>query len=186
MGASAIQHDLSSDDYLAGELVAERRHEYVNGQIYAMVGVSDRHEIIALNLAALLRQHLRGGPCQVFMGGVKLHLRRQGDERFYYPDLMVACDPTDRHSYYRERPTLLVEILSPGTERTDRGEKAEAYQRIPSLAEYWLLAQDQRRVEVYRRSDDWRGERLDGAGPVHLAAFDLGLELEQIYEGVEF
>jgi Uma2 family endonuclease len=177
----ATIHRVSVEEYLAGEQTAEVKHEYVNGEVYAMVGVSDRHEIIALNLASALRSFLKGGPCQVFFGGVKVRIRIASDERFYYPDIMVACDPSDRDPYYRDRPRVLMEVLSPSTERIDRTEKGEAYRQIDSLQEYLLVTQDQRRVEVQRRENGWGSVVYERTGRVRLACLDLTLDLDAIY-----
>jgi Uma2 family endonuclease len=177
----ALRHGVSVDEYLAGEEIADVKHEYVNGEVYAMVGVSDRHETIAGNLYMALRDALKGGPCQVFFGGVKVRLRLASDERFYYPDIMVACDPGDRHPYYRDRPLLLMEILSPSTERIDRTEKTQAYRQIESLREYLRVTQDERRLEVQRREDDWKPEVIEGSGKVRLVSLDLDLDLETLY-----
>jgi Uma2 family endonuclease len=177
----ALRHSISVEDYLAGERIAEVKHEYVAGAVYAMVGVSDRHETIAGNLYIALRNAMRGGPCQVFFGGVKVRIRIASDERFYYPDIMVACDPSDRDPYYRNRPLLLMEILSPSTERIDRAEKAEAYRRIDSLREYLLITQDQRRVEIQRRENEWMPEVIEASGKVRLVSLDLDLDLDILY-----
>jgi Uma2 family endonuclease len=149
-------HRVSAEDYLRGELHSEVRHEFIDGQIYAMVGASRRHGLIALNLASLLRPRLRGTPCQLFVADMKVRLRIAGEEVFYYPDLVLSCDPEDREDYFVSRPCLIIEVLSEATERIDRREKMLAYQTIPTFNEYLLVAQDLPRVEVYRRRNDWR------------------------------
>ena len=117
----------------------------------------------------------------MFFGGVKVHVRISTDERFYYPDIMVACDPSDRDPYYRNRPLLLMEILSPSTERIDRTEKLEAYRHIESLQEYLLVTQDRRRVEVQRRESGWRPEVIAASGNLRLTSLDLDLDLDDVY-----
>ena len=183
MSLAALHHSVSVEEYLAGEQIAEVKHEYVNGEVYAMVGVSDRHETIAGNLYIALRNALKGGACQVFFGGVKVRVRVASDDRFYYPDIMVACDPSDRDPYFRARPLLLMEIFSPSTERIDRTEKTEAYRQIDSLQEYLLVTQDQRRVEVQRRKNGWNAEVFESRGSVRLACLDLELDLDAVYAG---
>jgi Uma2 family endonuclease len=106
-----------------------------------------------------------------------------GQEIFYYPDLVLSCDPNDRATYFRERPCLIVEVLSEATERIDRREKLLAYQTIPSLREYLLVAQDQMRVETYRRGNDWRPEVIT-EGAVSLECIDVDIAIETIYEDV--
>jgi len=174
---------ISVDDYLAGELQSEVRHEYVAGQVYAMVGASDRHGLIAGNLFAALRPAARRNSCQLFISDMKVRLEIGKQDVFYYPDLLVSCDPGDRATYYRERPCLIVEVLSESTERLDRREKMLAYPAIPSLQEYVLVAQDVRRVEVYRRENDWAPE-VYTEGEVPLRCLEVEVPVESVYEDV--
>ena len=128
------------EDYLEGEQHTDIKHEYLGGQILAMGGASDRHGLIGLSLAALLHPHARSKACQLFMGDMKVRVDHDGDSYFYYPDLLLSCNPADKeHAYYRRHPCLLVEVLSPTTERIDTREKLLAYRLLPSLREYLLL-----------------------------------------------
>jgi Uma2 family endonuclease len=176
-------YSIGVEDYFQGELVSEIRHEYVGGQVYAMVGASDRHGLIALNFATALRPLTRGTSCQLFVADMKVRLTIATQEVFYYPDLVLSCDPNDRATYFRERPCLIVEVLSEATERIDRREKLLAYQTIPSLREYILVAQDQMRVETYRRGNDWRPEVIT-EGAVSVECLDVDIAIETIYEDV--
>jgi len=138
---------------------------------------------ITLNLAARLLAASRGGPCRVFSSDMKVAL----DPRlFYYPDVMVVCDPTDVEPYFKSRPCLLVEVLSPATEIIDRREKLYGYRRLPSLEAYVLVDQVERRVELYRRDEagDWRYEIVEGQGAVALPCVPLTMPLDEIYEGL--
>jgi len=174
---------ISVDDYLAGELQSEVRHEYVAGQVYAMVGASDRHGLILNALAFALTPSARERRCQLFTSDMKVRLEIGKQDVFYYPDLLVSCDPDDRATYYRERPCLIVEVLSESTERLDRREKMLAYPTIPSLQEYVLVAQHTRRVEVYRRESDWAPDvYIEGMAP--LRCLEAELPVESIYEDV--
>src|SRR5438445_4801884 len=112
------QHLLSVEDYLEGERVSEIRHEYVAGRVYAMAGASDDHNRISLNIVAELRERLRGKRCEPF--GSDMKLKMPGSEAFYYPDALVTCDPSDDAKYFREKPAVVFEVLSPETERTDQ------------------------------------------------------------------
>lgn len=147
---------LSEQDFLQGELSSEIRHEYVDGEVYAMAGAGEAHNLIAGNVFARLREFSRGGPCRVFISDMKLHVKTW--KAYYYPDVMVTCDPADSQSHFKERPILVVEVLSPGTESTDRREKMLAYRTLSSLREYVLIATDKRQVEIYRRDeqDEWQ------------------------------
>lgn len=102
MSQPAFSYYVSVEEYLAREHTAEIKHEYVDGGVYAMVGVSDRHEVVAGNLYIALCNALEGGPCQVFFSGLRVRIHTVSDNRFYHPDIMVACDPSDRDSCYRK------------------------------------------------------------------------------------
>jgi len=179
-------HFLSVEDYLAGEEQSELRHEYIDGQVYAMTGASVRHNLIASNLLVALRSQSRRSTCQVFMSDVKLRLAIAGKDIFYYPDLMVCCDPADRAAYYRSKPCLIVEILSDSTARVDRQEKLFAYIQIESLQAYLILSQEALYATLHRREDDWRGEIFtDPRSMLTLpCAGGLELPLAAAYEGI--
>ncbi|MGA7982732.1 MAG: Uma2 family endonuclease, partial [Chromatiaceae bacterium] len=121
--------------------------------------------------------------CQLFTSDMKVHLAIAGQEIFYYPDLVLSCDPNDRETYFRERPCLIVEVLSEATERIDRREKLLAYQTIPSLQEYLLVAQDKPRIEIYRHRNDWQPEIIT-EGAVSVECLDVDIPIEAIYEDV--
>jgi len=170
---------LSVDAYLEGEVESQVRHEYVDGEIYAMVGASDRHGLITLNLAGYLSQRLPDR-CQVFSSDMKVRLRAAEREIFYYPDVLVSCDPRDREPYYRQYPCLVIEVLSPHTARLDRFEKFMFYRQLDTLEEYLLVSQDYRQVEVFRRSEQWGGTRYT-KGDVPLQSVDLAVTIDDIY-----
>jgi Uma2 family endonuclease len=134
MGTTPAQHTvIDVDDYLAGERESEVRHEYVAGQVYPMVGASDRHALLVNALAFVLTPAAREARCQLFTSEMKVRLEIGKQDVFYYPDLLVSCVPDDRATSYREHPCLIVEVLSESTERLDRREKMLAYQTIASL-----------------------------------------------------
>jgi Uma2 family endonuclease len=175
---------LSEQDYLRGELSSEIRHEYVDGEVYAMAGAGEAHNLIALNIASKLREFVRGGPCRVFISDMKLHVKTW--KAYYYPDVMVTCDPADSQSYFKEQPSLVVEVLSPGTESTDRREKMLAYRTLSSLREYVLIAADKRQVEIYRRdeNDEWQLAVTNDGEFLSLESVACRLTLDEIYEDV--
>lgn len=174
---------ISPEDYLAGELLSEERHEYVAGVVHAMAGASDRHNYIAINLVAALHAHLKGKTCAPFGSDMKLRMEFGAGTVFYYPDLMVCCDPTDDAKYYRQRPVLIIEILSPETARVDQREKLLAYRTIPSLEVYVMVDQDRCRLILHRRSNDWQAEFLTAPDDI-LTVPGLGwsVPLRDIYE----
>lgn len=123
---------LSAKQYLQKEETSDIKHEYIDGQIYAMAGASDRQVTIAGNLFALLRSHVRGSGCRVYISDMKVRI--ESLNRFYYPDILVTCDERDRETpAYKQFPKLIVEVLSDSTEAFDRGDKFADYQQIESL-----------------------------------------------------
>ncbi len=176
---------MSAQEYLHGELTSEIRHEYVDGEVYAMAGAGEAHNLIALNIASKLRDFARGGPCRVFISDMKLHV--QTWKAYYYPDILVTCDPTDNQNHFKERPSLVVEVLSPGTESTDRREKMLAYRTLASLKEYVLIATDKRQVEIYRRDeyDEWQLAAVSPGEPMLLESVGANFTLDEIYEDVK-
>lgn len=174
---------LTVAEYLEGEEQSEVRHEYLAGEVFAMAGASDRHNIIAGNLFAALHGQLRGKKCQVFIADMKLRMQVRDEELFYYPDVMVACDPADNARLYRERPAALFEILSESTERVDRREKLWNYCEIPSLEFCALIEQDRMLVTLLRRQHGWRREEFRNPDDlVSLDSIGCSLTLAEIYE----
>ncbi|MGI8739907.1 MAG: Uma2 family endonuclease [Gammaproteobacteria bacterium] len=172
---------ITPQEYLDGEQYSDIRHEYVAGHVYAMVGASKAHNLIAGSFYTALHGHLRGNPCQVFASDVKARVA----EAFYYPDVMVACDPSDGHEYYCERPLIIIEVISPSTEARDALEKRIAYQSLESLQEYLLVAQDKMEVRIYRRANEaWELETCTETDQVRLTSVGLEIPIEQVYEDV--
>ncbi len=183
--ATVLPQIISPEEYLEGEKQTTIKHEYVNGRVYAMGGASDRHGLIAGNLFATIHSRLPDR-CEVFMSDMKLHTQEANDECFYYPDILVCCDPTDKHPYYREKPILIIEVLSHSTERIDRTEKRERYQRIPELQEYVLVAQDYPKVEIYRRHRAWQCEEYFIDDEFHLDSVDVTFQMSNVYRRVKY
>jgi Uma2 family endonuclease len=186
MEAAERAEMLSVEDYLAGEQQSAVRHEYVGGTVYAMAGASDEHIAICMNLAFALRTHLRGSPCRVQMSEGKARLRLANEDIFYYPDVMVACDPRDTDRYFKRYPKVLIEVLSESTEAIDRREKFLSYRQIETLEEYVLVSQDKMEVTVFRRESHWQPEVLRQPDQLlRMATLDFTLPLSAIYEGVK-
>ncbi len=141
--------------------------------------------MIAGNVFARLREFARGGPCRVFISDMKLHVKTW--KAYYYPYVMMTCDPDDSQSHFKERPSLVVEVLSPNTESTYRSEKMLAYRTLPSLREYVLIATDKRQVEIYRRDehDEWLLAVTSDGELLPLESIDCRLTLDEIYEDVK-
>lgn len=174
---------VSVEEYLTDEQGGQVRHEFIGGRVYAMVGASDRQNLIAGDVFVALHQHLRGSPCQVFVSDMKVRIRVGKDDIFYYPDVVVSCAQDDRESHFRTQPCLIVEVLSDATERIDRQEKLLAYTRIPSLDTYVLIAQDVVETTPYRRSTDWTAEKVGSEDILPLDCVGLDLPMTLVYEG---
>jgi len=187
MTAAARQsRRLTPEAYLEGERHSETRHEYIDGEVYAMAGESKAHNTITGNIYMALRTALRGSPCRVFMEGIKARIQTLRSDRFYYPDVMVICGVGESDPYFETQPKLIVEVLSDSTERLDRADKFHAYRRLESLEEYLLVAQDTRRVELFCRRTGWEWELFTDENPeLRLESIDLTLGLAAVYEDAE-
>ena len=177
---------LSPEEYLALERQSEVRHEYFDGEIVAMAGASSAHGILVTNWVALLRPQIRGTGCQLFSSDMKVKIPQRN--RFYYPDLLLTCDVRDRETdYFKQYPTLIIEVLSEKTEAFDRGEKFRDYGELLSLEEYVLVSQRERLVERFARLEDggWRLERYAGQATFLLRCLELRVDLALVYEDVE-
>lgn len=170
--------------YLENEKVADLKSEYVNGRCLPVVGASRVHDQLCMRLAQLINAHLAGSDCRLFRSTVKVHIRIPGDERFYYPDLQVACGEPAEHPDYLDAPKLILEVLSPASERRDRDEKAPAYRSIGALEELVLVACDRPWLQVWRRGDGWTADPATDTGALRLASIGIELSAEQIYAGL--
>lgn len=175
----------TADSYLAWEERNPSKHEYLAGEIFAMVGATDAHVTITGNLFTLLRAHVRGRSCRVYIADMKL--RVDTADAFFYPDLLVTCAPEDHvSSRFKRQPTLLVEVLSATTAAFDRGQKFAIYRQLPSLREYVLIEQDRMSVECFRRNerDRWVLQAYGPGDQVELSSLEFGTTIEALYEDV--
>lgn len=153
MIASPQDTYFTPEEYLQMEENSPIKHEYIDGYIYAMAGALDPHVTIAGNLFALLRNHVRGSGCRVYITDMKARI--ESLNRFYYPDVMVTCDHRDQETPgYKRFPCLIVEVLSNSTEAFDRGDKFIDYQNIETLQEYVLINSKRQRIECFRRNQE--------------------------------
>jgi Uma2 family endonuclease len=184
---SALQkpHRVTFDEYVAFEETSEARHELINGVVFAMSGSPDTHNLICTNLVLLIAGPLKGR-CQTFQGMMKLRVAHQSDSDGYYPDIMVACQPNDRERLFRSEPTLLIEVLSPSTERVDRGEKLLNYLNIPSLQTYVIISQAVPQVEVISREEAWKPQYLFLRDTLVLTRLGLNIPVTSIYDTISF
>jgi Uma2 family endonuclease len=179
---------VSVEDYLAGELAADVKHEYSGGYVYTTAGAKTAHNRIAGNCFGSLHRRLRGKPCEPFNSDMKVRIKLPTHTRFYYPDVMVVCEPNPPESSYQDRPLVIAEVISDATRRIDEGEKREAYLTIPTLASYLLIESDRPRVVIHRRTEHgFIAEAYEGVDAViSLYAIDVDLPLAELYERVEF
>lgn len=143
---------ISAGDYLEGEQRSRIKHEYVAGMVYATVGGRYTHNLIASNVLGELHSQLKGKPCRALNSDSKVRIQTGSQTRFYYPDASVVCGDNLLDGVFQDKPSLIVEVLSESTRRTDEGEKLDAYQRIATLSAYLMFDQEMAGAIVYRRS----------------------------------
>ena len=182
MSALKLLETVSVEDYLEGEKDSPVKHEYVHGRVFALAGTSDTYNRISINLIVGLDDASRRKGCQLFAADLKLSIF---GERYYYPDLMVTCEP-EADPYIKEKPCLIVEVLSRSTASTDRREKVDAYLSLPTLQSYILVDSQMKRVEVFTRTPEgWREDGWQGEGTVPFSCLGTTLSLDTIYRGLE-
>lgn len=179
----------SEDDYLTMEATSAFKHEYLNGQIYAMAGATGEHDTIAGNLYIAFGIHLKGKPCRPFSSDIRVRV----DRGFFYPDVLIDCGYDSHQAMFAGEPILIVEVLSNSTRRFDLGEKFNYYQKISSLQEYVVVEQDIMRVDIYRRDSakqrgtkNWSATRYQKGDIVEFTSIGLNLPIEDIYDRIEF
>ena len=185
MGQAAPKPVFTTADYLAWESAQAERHEYIDGEVFAMAGAEDRHVTVAGNLYIALRQHLSGSPCRTFMSDMRLHVAAANS--YFYPDVLVTCSALDlASSMVKTEPKLIAEVLSPSTAAYDRGLKFSHYRRIASLEEYVLIDLDTRTTDCFRKRDDglWVLHPFARGEAVSLASVALELSAEQLFAEV--
>jgi Uma2 family endonuclease len=176
---------ISPEDYLEGERQSPIKHEYQRGRVYAMVGAKKPHVILSANLTRLLGNHLVGKPFVVMASDMKVRLEIA--DCYYYPDVIVTCDPrdlvgTEDFIYY---PKLLIEVLFKSTAKFDKGEKFTDYQTCPTLEEYVLVSQTERAIEVRSFvTGEWQTAIYQGDDQVTFQSLDWSGRLAEIYDKV--
>ncbi len=175
---------LTPQEYLEWEIQQPLRYEYFNGEVFAMAGGTLPHADIALNLASLLREPLRGR-CKVRNSDAKVGITDEGP--FTYPDLSISCDERDRTArQFIPYPCVIIEVLSPSTEAYDRGGKFALYRRLSTLQEYVLVSSETKTVDIFRRDavGEWRFIPYSEGDTIELMSLGITLSLNAIYEDV--
>ncbi|EFO80936.1 protein of unknown function DUF820 [Oscillochloris trichoides DG-6] len=179
---------ITEQEYLEVERTSTNKHEYLDGQIYAMSGASRIHNLIAGNTLAALHGQLRHKPCQIFPSDMRIRVMRTGLNT--YPDLVIICgepEYTDDALDTLINPLVLIEILSPSTERYDRGMKAQHYRTIETLQDYIFIAQDYYHIEHYSRQEhgQWLLQEAIGLeSRITIGSIACSLALADVYEKV--
>lgn len=187
VGYALQQQRMTAAEFLAWDATQTVKHEFVQGEVFAMAGGEDRNHTVAGNLYMALRLHLRGSACRVYGSDVKL--RVEAANCFFYPDVMVTCSATDLGDRLVKRePGLVVEVLSPSTAAYDRGDKFAAYRLLPALREYLLVDIDARRCDLFRKREAdslWVLHPTGAEEPLHLASVELTIPPDVLWADLE-
>ena len=187
MAYAQRQPVMTPEEFLAWEATQQEKHDFVDGEVFAMAGAERRHIVASMNIAFALRQHLSDSRCGTFMADMKV--AAADESSYFYPDVVVACDERGgKDPLLVREPTLIVEVLSPSTAAYDLGAKFARYQRIASLREIVFIDLDERRASVYRKDADgrrWMLESFDQGADVLLASVDLTMTAAALFAGVD-
>jgi Uma2 family endonuclease len=185
MTQAAPRHSYTLRDYLDVEEVSVVRHELIDGEIVAMAGGTPEHAALASAIPALLGEQLRGRPCRTYSADLRIRVQATGLAT--YADASVVCDPIERDPTsptHVTNPKVVFEVLSPGTEHYDRGEKWEHYQKVEALSDYLLLSQNEPRIELWSRtsgSDAWTYTVYGSGDVINLRSIGCRLDVTGVY-----
>lgn len=179
---------MTAAEYLEFERASEVKHEFHDGEVFLMAGASRNHDIVTVNLLVELAKHLKGKPCRAHSDDIKVSVDQNG--KYLYPDISVICNEAAfTEPDVANDATIIVEVLSESTEAYNRGKKFQLYQGLPSLKEYVLVAQDEMKAEVFRRSNSGRWEYelvAEAMSLLQLPSIGFEIILSEIYDGVKF
>ena len=179
---------LTPEEYFAWEEQQEVKHEYFDGEVFAMTGGTVNHGRIGGRIFSLIDDHLiESDRCIALNSDVKIKI--QASEKYVYPDASATCDERDRQTtQFISHPSLIVEVLSPSTEAYDRGKKFKLYQRSIALMEYVLVSAEEIEIEVFRKNDrgKWEVTNYVAEDVVELESINLTFPIDRIYRGIEF
>ncbi|WP_305907554.1 Uma2 family endonuclease [Methylomarinum sp. Ch1-1] len=172
---------ISAEDYLQYELSTDVKHQLVDGEIFAMGGASENHNLLAGNIFSEFKNRLKGCPCRTFMADMKLRVA----EDFFYPDVMVVCQEDKENDYYKTSPTVVVEVLSKSTRKFDQTQKRLRCQQLPTLEEYVLVEQDKGEIQVFSRKDGWQSFYYYLGDQITFNSLNITVPVEAIYDQVD-
>jgi Uma2 family endonuclease len=178
---------LTPEEYFAWEQQQLYRHEYIDGEVYAMSGGTINHGDIAGNFLSLLKAHMRGSGCKTLNSDCRINILESTN--YVYPDVSVTCDERDKLTpQYIIYPCLIVEVLSPSTEAYDRGDKFRMYRRNPNLRDYVLVDASKVAIDLYHKDDNenWYIINYEPGDSIDLKSVNLTFSIEQVYEDIEF
>ena len=185
MALPAVKTSMDRAGFLDWEATQTEKHEYWHGEVFAMVGARQVHVIVSLNVATLLKNHLRGTGCRVFIADMQLEV--EAADAVFYPDVFVSCEAADLAAdRVLHHPKVVIEVLSDSTAAYDRGAKFAAYRKLDSLQEYVLIDPDQSTVEIFRRIEggDWLLAARDSERALVLKSLDFEAALAEVFEDV--
>ncbi len=174
---------ITEEDYLKNELCSNIKHEYINGELYAMAGASDNHNKACGNIFLELKSSLKkkGSKCVTYIADMRL---KQGS-KYYYPDVMVVCSEDNDDKYNKTAPVILVEVLSASTRKKDLTTKRFYYQNIPSLQEYVLIEQDKAEIQVCCRNKHWQSQYYYLGDNITFESIEVTISVEDIYYQID-
>jgi Uma2 family endonuclease len=190
MGAALALAKVTPEEYLQFERQSETKHEYFDGEIFAMTGASRKHNSISMNLSYLLVGHLKGKPCKAYAGDFRVKIKETG--LYTYLDLIVTCGKEILEDQVKDtllNPLVIIEILSPSTERYDRGKKFAHYRQIESLQNYVLISQEEPNIEVFQRqpNEQWLFSEKSGLeNSIEIPAIGCTLPFMEVYDKIDF
>jgi len=176
---------LTPKEYFAWEEKQLNKHEYIEGEVYAMSGGSRNHSLITVRFSTLFSNHLAGSTCEV--GNSDLRVKIVRTSNYIYPDVSVTCDDRDKTTtQYITYPSLIVEVLSPSTEAYDRGGKFRLYANNPVLQDYLLVSSTSIEIDLYHKNDngEWVITNYKDGDVIELKSINLSFAIAQIYQGL--
>ena len=181
MALQQVLTHLSAEEYLRWELSTDIKHQFIDGEIYAMGGASENHNLLAGNIFNEFKIRLKGRPCRTFMADMKLRVA----EDFFYPDVMVICREDNENAYYKTSPTIIVEVLSKTTRKFDQSQKRLRCQSLSTLEEYLLVEQDKGEIQVFSRKDGWQSIYYYLGDEIAFPCLNIAVPVEAIYDQVD-
>lgn len=182
---------LSEEEYLEMETTSPFKNEYFKGEIFAMAGGTESHDVITMNLSLILGNYLKGKKCRIYSSNMKMFVPKYA--YYTYPDLSIVCGKSDFSpltNHAISNPSIIIEVLSKSTENYDRTTKFGLYRQIPSLKEYVLVSSTTNHVEIFQRFDDFNwGQTADNKNLkdiIKIKEIELEILLSDIYEDTNF